>query len=234
MSWLDTPLRAFIMPVINPAHQMVILARLSEYCQFHGATLYHEQDPWEYMRRKLQETEPALEGLKGELLAAVRAKLFAELKEGPIDSERFADFRVLFERLLGPGDFADVAIHLAADGSSGDSKLRALAPLLRSVKPTNLFVEERKPLEARPAAWEKLVRELTVRLDIERLGAILARKPRTGRRKRMALRRLRRNVAEYCCVLHIPTDASQTFTPFMLPRIEGLIAANLRLLNKHR
>ncbi|MFA6319143.1 MAG: hypothetical protein WC943_17155 [Elusimicrobiota bacterium] len=222
------------MAVINPAHQMVILARLSEYCQFHATTAHHERDPWEYMRRKLQETEGALAGLKSELFAITRDKLLQELKEAPLEAGRFADFRFLFEGLLGPGDFADVAIHLSADDAPADAKLRAIASLLTQVKPTNLFEEERKPLEARAPRWEKLVKELTIRLNIDRLGLILGRKPRTRRRTLMVLRRLRRNVAEYCCVLHIPIDPTQTFTPFMLPRIEGLIAANLRFLNKYR
>ncbi|MBI5883641.1 MAG: hypothetical protein HZB91_11120 [Elusimicrobia bacterium] len=222
------------MPGINPAHQMVILARLSEYCQFRGATAYHEKDQWEYMRRKLRETEPAITGLKAELFAATRATLLRELKEAPLTDERFADFRHLFERLLDHGGFADLAIHLCADGTPPEAKLRVITSVLDMVQPTNLFLEERKPPEQRSSSWEKLIKELTVRLDIERLGLVLGRKPRTRARKHFILRRLRRNVAEYCSVLHIPTDPSQTFTPFMLPRIEGLIAANLRLLNKHR
>ncbi|MBI4679119.1 MAG: hypothetical protein HY748_16205 [Elusimicrobia bacterium] len=227
-------LRSFAKDGINPAHQMVILARLDEYCQYRGATKYYERDPWEYMRRKLQETEPAIEGLKGELYASTRDALLAELRESPLDDERYGDFRILFERLLGPGDFADLAIHLVADGTPREGKLRAISTVLDMVKPSNLFVEERKPAGERAPSWEKLIKELAARLDIDRLGLVLARKPRTQRRKAPVLRRLRRNVSEYCSVLHIPTDPTQTFTPFMLPRIEGLIAANLRFLNKYR
>ena len=69
---------------------------------------------------------------------------------------------------------------------------------------------------------------------IDRLGTVLVRKPPTAQRKAMVLRRVRRNVAEYCCVVRIPTDSQDAFTPFMLPRIEALIAANLRFLLKYR
>src|SRR5687768_16496737 len=99
--------------MIDPNHQLVILARLSEFCQFRGATLYHERDPWSYMRRKLQETEPALAGLKEGLFKATRKRLIEEITEGQMDVERYGDFRLLFERLLSPGDFADLAIHLS-------------------------------------------------------------------------------------------------------------------------
>lgn len=222
------------MAVIDPAHQLVILTRLSEFCQYHGATRYHETDPWEYMRRKLLETEAPLACLKGQLFEATSSKLLRELRQGGLDNERYADFKVLFERLLAVGDFADLAIHLSVDQTPPAQKVAAVSSVLRMVKPNTLFIEERKPPEGRSPAWERLVKELTQRLDIDKLATILARKPRTRRRKSYVLRRLRRNVAEYCCVIHVPTDPTQTFTPFMLPRIEGVIAANLRFLTRYR
>ena len=137
-------LSAFDMPGINPAHQMVILARLSEFCQFHGATTYHEKDQWEYMRRKLRETEPAITGLKAELFAATRAALLRELKEAPLTDERFADFRHLFERLLDHGSLRTG--HPSLRGwDSPEAKLQAITSVLDMVQPTNLFLEERKP-----------------------------------------------------------------------------------------
>lgn len=221
------------MPAINPTHQLVILARLSEYCQYRGATLSHEKDAWGYMRRKLSELQEPVTNLKKELFAATSAALLRELREG-INEERFSDFKVLFERLLSPGDFADLAIHLTTQGASSEARLRAVSQILSQIKPNTLFLEESKPPEQRSPALEKLISQLYARLDFDRLGEILKRKPRTPRRKAYVLRRVRRNVAEYCSVLRIPTDPSDTFTPFMLPRIEGVIAANLRLLNKYR
>ena len=109
-----------------------------------------------------------------------------------------------------------------------------LRQILAQVRPTNLFLEERKTAGQRSPSWDKLVGELYRRLDLQLLGAVLERKPRTPQRKSMVLRRVRRNVAEYCSVVRIPVDAQDTFTPFMLPRIEALIAANLRFLRKYR
>lgn len=218
---------------LDPSHQLFIMARLGELCRFQGATLHHEPDPWSYMRRKLYETESALAGLKEDLFRETNRRLLKELEDGAFDGERCADYKTLYEKLLGPGDFADLAIHLEP-GRDPLQRAEWCRRLLSQMKPTHLFLEERKPVERRGMAWEKLVVELYCRLDLDRLAEILTRKPRTARRKALVLRRLRRNVAEYCSVVRIPTDPRDTFTPFMLPRVEALIAASLRFLDTYR
>lgn len=218
---------------INPTHQLVILTRLGEYCRFKGATLYHEKDPWDYMRRKLLDIEPSMAGLKSDLFRVTSRRLLDELRAGTMDSERFSDYRTLYERLVSPGDFADLAIHLTP-GQESASQLDSTQRVLAHIKPTNLFIEEKRPESQRSPSWEKLVLEFHRRLGLDRLEEILLRKQRTAKRKAVILRRVRRNVAEYCTVMRIPTDPNETFTPFMLPRVEGLIAANLRFLNKYR
>lgn len=219
-------------PALNPAHQLVIIARLGEYCQFRGSIKHYERDPWNYMRNKLLQTEEPLSELKGELFAATKKGLREELRAGGMTEERYADYKVLFECLLSRGDFADLAIHLTSAG--GPPQIDGVENILKSVQPIHLFLEERKPPAERSPSWERLVKGLERRLDLDRLGLILSRKPRNPKRKAPILRRVRKNVAEYCAVVHIPTSPSDTFTPFMLPRIEGLIAANLRFLNKYR
>lgn len=221
------------MSPINPAHQLVILARLQEFCEFHTHTMHQEKDPWGYMRRKLLEIEEPLTGLKQELFDATKGMLLQEMRSGKINDERFTDYRALFEKLLSQGDFADIAIHLSV-AAAGPAQIPNVLGVLKNIKPTNFFQEEKKPPPQRSAAWEKLVKELSSRLDIDLLDKLLARKPRTNLRKRVVLRRLRGNVAHYCAVLHIPTDPNETFTPFMLPRVEAVVAASLRFLNKYR
>lgn len=218
-------------PIINPSHQLVIIARLAEFCRYQGATLRHERDPWDYMLRKLQETAEPIAALKESLLNATRARLLEEVQAGGLDAERCSDYRMLFERLLSPGDFADVAIHLTA---GAPNQAAALRNILSQVRATNLFLEEGKAAGQRSPSWDKLVGEMNRRLGLDRLGDVLGRKPRTDKRKAVVLRRVRSNVAEYCSVVHIPTDPKDTFTPFMLPRIEAVIAANLRFLKKYR
>jgi len=214
----------------EPSPQLVIIARLAEYCRFRSILKY-ESDPLEFMLRKLQEIEEPLTLLKENLFRSTRQRLLAELQAGPLDAERCSDFRLLFERLLAAGDFADVAIHLSAGVPHQAESLR---PALERARPTTLFMTERLPAGQRSPSWDKLVAELHRRLDLDRLGLILQRRPRAPQRQSMVLRRLRRNVAEYCCVVRIPTEPQDTFTPFMLPRIEALIAANLRFLLKYR
>lgn len=217
---------------IDPTHQLIILARLSEFCQYRSHA-WQDSDPWSFMRRKLQETEAPLSKMKRELLDATTGKLLQEIKAGPLDGERCADFKTLFERLVAPGDFADIAIHLEP-GQDPKHLTEMLTDVLRLIKPHHLFIEEAKPPERRSPSWEKLVRELRGRIGIDQLDAAMSRDGKSARRRAYVLRRLRRNVAEYCTVVRIPKDPNDTLTPFMLPRIEGLIAACLRFLDNHR
>lgn len=220
-------------PTFNPAHQLVIITRLAEYCQWRGAILRYENDPWNFMRQKLLQTEEPLANLKRELLQGTRSQLLKELRAGSLTDEHYGDYKHLLEQLLNRGDFADVAIHLST-AAAGPMQASWVDEALQRVTPTTLFIEEGKPAAARSPAWEKLIEELTNRLGLDQLGKTLSRKPRTPRRKAMVLRRVRHIVAEYCTVVHIPTNPSDTFSPFMLARIEGLIAANLRFLNLYR
>lgn len=222
------------MPAINAAHQLVILTRLSEFCQYRQTTLSARENPWEFMRRKLADTEASLWNLKNELLAATSRTLLEEMKRGRLSEDRCIDFKVLLERLISPGDFADVAIHLTGEVPNPSGALSLVSQLVSQIKPYTLFEEEKKPPETRSPAGEKLIADIQKRLDLDLMAQLLKRKPKTSRRKSYVLRRIRKNVAEYCAVLHIPTDPSDTFTPFMLPRVEALIVANLRFLSRYR
>ncbi|MFA6003430.1 MAG: hypothetical protein WC881_05115 [Elusimicrobiota bacterium] len=218
------------MPETGPHDPLIIITRLAEFCQS-GYSLRNESDPWEFMLRKLLDTEDPITDMKERLFQNARGQLLEELRCGPLNAERCSEYRLIFERLVSPGEFADVAIHLFPEAPN---QAAALRQILGQVKATNLFLEEKKTAGQRSPSWEKLVSELYRRLNLDALGTILVRKPRTPLRQAMVLRRVRRNVAEYCCVVHIPTDPNETFTPFMLPRIEALIAANLRFLRKYR
>lgn len=213
------------------SNQLVIQARLSEFTNFHARLLNHISDPWAFMREKLLQIEQPLVAMKRELLDRTRQQLYSELAQGPLTEDRFSDYRLLFEKLVSRSQFVDVAFHLS---STPPPQLELLRPALSGLKVHCLFDEERADPGQRSPAWEKLVGELWSRLELELLDKTLSRKKKTPRRRAFVLRRLRRNVAEYCTVVRIPVTASDTFTPFMLPRIEALVAACLRFLNKHR
>jgi hypothetical protein len=214
---------------LETSHQLVVVARLAEFCQY-GRPL-RVADPWEYMREKLMQVEEPLHALKSNLLERTRRQLLSELSQGPLTDDRFSDYRLLFERLVSRGQFVDVAIHLAA---SPPPSVPLLTQALSSLTVHHAFLEERLPASQRSPAWEKLVGEISGRIQVQLLQRTLERKARTARRRAMVLRRLRFNVAEYCSVVHIPTTPQDTFTPFMLPRVEAVVAAALRFLTKNR
>ncbi|MBI4349498.1 MAG: hypothetical protein HY553_21870 [Elusimicrobia bacterium] len=211
---------------VDITHQFVIVARLGDVCRFSGAVSRYESDPWFYMRTKLREIEAPLQALKQQQLASARGRFLKELAAGTPSDAALADFRAVLDRYLGPGDYADVAIHLDPRDLALPSSRALLTDALNQAKPHNLFQD--------PKPHERLIAELWSRLGLDRLEAALTRKPKTARRKAMVLRRLRRNVAEYCSVLHVPTHAEDTFSPFMLHRVEALAVACLRLLDRCR
>jgi hypothetical protein len=215
-----------------PSHQLIVVARLAEFCSWQGGHKALDRDPWRYMLDKLLQIEEPLTALKETLYRKTTARLLEELAAGPLDDERYADYRLLYEKLLSRGDFADLAFHLCAKPPPDPAALKALAAKL---KPQSLYVEERKPASERSPSWEKLVGELHGRLGIDTLTKVLSRrKPRPANYRAYVLRRLRRVVKEYCAVVHVPLTAADTFTPFMLPRLEAIVAANLRFLNQFR
>jgi hypothetical protein len=182
------------------------------------------------MRDKLLQIEAPLAGFKQDLFDRTRRRLMGELRAGPVSEENLSEYRFLFDSLLSRGDFVDAVVHL----TGGQPPLGLLETTLAAMKANNLFVEERKPPTARNPAWEKLVGEISRRLDLDMLDKVMARPGRTPRRRAAVLRRLRRNVAEYCTVVRIPMDPGDTFTPFLLPRVEAVVAASLRFLTRYR
>ncbi len=214
------------------SHQLVVLARLCEFCQWRGALTQSGEDPWSYMRRKLLDVEAPLTAFKGELLRGLREELLAELTRGPVSDARFAQYKDLFERLLSRGDFADVAIHLSS--AAGPACRELVGQALSAARAQTLFQEERRPAAQRSPAWNKLVQELWKRLGFDVLERVMERGPESPRRRAYVLRRMRRDVAEYCTVVKIPTAPTDTLSPFMLPRIEAVVAACLRFLSKYR
>lgn len=210
------------MAEISSSPQLLILNRITEFCRSSGA------DAEGLMRRTLLETELPLRQLKSGMYAEAGTKLMAAMHAGIFDEEYCADLKLLFEKLLLPGDFADLAIHL--DPGTKPERINWIARMLRSMHPMDSFIEERKPLSERSPAWEKLVKSLYERLGLPKLERLRQRKPMTTRRTELILRRVRHNVAQYCAVVRIPLATTDTFTPFMLTRIEAVIAAGLRFL----
>ena len=214
--------------------QMVILARLRDFCSYGTAVGQYETEPWHYMTSKLREIEPAVRILKQEQLAAAKARFCAALEQSVPDEAFLAEFREVLDRSLAPGDFIDIAFNLNPADLAEPSRREMLLDLLNRAKAQSLFDEQKKPFAQRSQAFQKIVKELNERLTLDVLDQVMSQKAVTPRRKSMVLRRLRRNVANYCAVLHVPATPEDTFSPFMLHRVEAMAVACLGFLDRHR
>lgn len=217
--------------VLDPVPQTAALARLADFCRWDKARAEILGPPWPYMREKLLQAAAPIGALKAGLYAAAGRKLLAELKSGTPTAERFADYKTLFECALSRGDFADVAIHLSPDPPPDAAFLSQLLARLKAAP--GIHEEALSPGDRSPS-WEKLVAELTRRLDLEQLGALMRHRKPTPRKRAFVLKRLRANAAEYCTVMRFPASSGDPMSPFLLPRLEALVAACLRFLNKYR
>ena len=208
---------------LRTTKQLIVIARLGEFCTWNDIVRRHAGEPWTWMRGKLTQADDALAELKGELLSACAKSVIKDIESGQADETRCADYRFLFDALLRRGDFADLAIHL--EPRLAKASLPLIRQVLARVEPAPSSDTDR---------LGPLMLQLKDRLQIGLLDQVMMRKPRTPRRRALVLHRLRLNVREYCTVMRMPLDASDTFTPFMLPRVEALIASCLRFLNRYR
>ncbi|MEI8190773.1 MAG: hypothetical protein WCI75_13755 [candidate division NC10 bacterium] len=213
----------------NPTLQSFTLARLKD---FSDCRAREERDPVSYLLDKLLEIEPLLYSLKQQLFEDAVAQFLRLAEARHADSRALEGFIFLLQSYLAPGDFVDAVFDLTPE-RLGDSEARSrLAETLPKLAVRRILDEEGLPASGRPADWDRLAAEFCRRLDFERLERIALRRPKTGRRLRYILRRAQYNVGEYCTVLRHPRGPEDLFTPFITPRIEGLIAACRRFLRR--
>jgi len=205
--------------------QNFVITRLCEYCDFRQRSDGYGEDPVQYLRSKLREIEEPLGEFKQQLLQdAVRSFLKRAATVG-VKEDEFADFKHFLESNLSPGDFVD-AVFLLDMPSLLDRKRRpVIEEFLLKAKAYARIQEEAKPEGQRNKGWDRLVGEIYKRLRLDLLERVLRRKPLTPRRLRFILRRLRFDTADYCAVFHFPIRPDDTFSPFILPRVEALVAA---------
>ncbi len=208
---------------------LALLARLADATTWAGKVREYEPDPWGYLRRKLESTEGPFGELRRAQYEEARAGLLRELEEPFLKPGALVDYKEVFERLLSAADFADLSFHLAPGGDP-KSRRDGVEQVLANARPRTFFDIEKLPAERRPKEWERLVAQMTERLGLDRLGAILAREPRTPRRLNMAARRIRKTLAEYLAVTRHEQGARDELSPFVLTRLEGVTAAVLRFV----
>lgn len=212
------------------ASALPLLARLGEAGTFPQAVRNFETDAWVYLRRKLEECAGPLRDYKRHLYEEAASRLHADLKDSFLKPGALMDHKETFEKLLTPGDFADLAYNLDP-GVDPATRRQAVKEVLSHAKLKTLFDTEALPPERRGKAWQALVDEAGTRLELDTLRAMLDRAPRTERRRNYIARRARRNLKEYLTVTSGEQGLREEITLFVLTRVEASIAAMLRFLN---
>ncbi|HBL16972.1 MAG: hypothetical protein A2X36_00560 [Elusimicrobia bacterium GWA2_69_24] len=221
--------------MVDARLQQFIIARLADYCAYRCGFQRGVPDPILYMWEKLREIEGPMYALKDQLLAEAIAAFFRELDGGRIGARELTDFLQLLDGYLHPGDFADAAFHLDLESLADPGRRKAAREFfLRNLRAHRLLDEDAKPEAQRNPNWRRLVAEIERRLGLDLLDRSRGHKPLTERRLRFLLRRCRMNTAEYCAVFHFPLHPGDNFTPFIMPRVEALVAANRRFLRGFR
>jgi hypothetical protein len=214
---------------VSGGPSLALLARLGEAASWAGKVRDYEPDPWGYLRRKLESTEGPFRELTEQRFREARQRLLEELKAPFLQPGALVEHKELFERLLPPGDFADLSFNLAP-GMDPKSRRDGAAQILAHAKPRTFFELERLPPERRPKDWMALVSQLEQRVGVTALKAVLDRRERTPFRLNMTARRLRRNIGEYLSVTRHEQGAREELTPFVLTRLEALVAALRRFV----
>ncbi len=212
------------------AGALPLLARLAEAASFPQAVRNYESDPWGYMRRKLEDCAGPLREYKRSLYEEAASRLHDDLRQSFLKPGALMDHKETFEKLLTPGDYADLSFNLEP-GVDPETRREAVKSVLSAGKIKTLFDTEGLPPERRGKPWQALVEETSRRLGLDRLQLIAERGPKTDRRRAYLARRARRDLAEFLTVTRGETGMRDEITLFVLTRVEAAIAALLRFLS---
>ena len=150
------------------------------------------------------------------------------LKDRAATESSKGDFLELLVKFMPRGLVSDVR----ADLLLGD--MGSLAKRLEDAKPISLLAEERKKID-RDDTIDKDITLIYNNLHFDDcMKEYLHSKDKSMVAVDAVLLKARQNVAEYCCVLRIPISDDDTLSPFMLSRVEALVAANERLIEQIR
>ena len=210
------------------------MARFADYCAYSRPYPEGVRDPVSWLWGKLQEIEEPTYVLKQQTLDSHCQHFLKKAAHSP-KPEAVTEFRALLEGYVTGGDFAVASFHLMSPAELKDpGRLKMLTQCLNGLKVARLLDEENQPEERQGAFYKHLVVGIYKRLRFDQLDTVRRRKPLTLRRLRMLLRRCRFETANYAAVFHFPMNPEDTFTPFILPRVEALVAANRRFLRTLR
>lgn len=203
-------------------HQVRFISMLRE---FTGKVPAGYANQKEFFINSLRCMSEHLVGLKRETLTEACGNFAAKLDKGQVAGKTIIEFKEQLEKLVSAKDFELISGSLIGSKELVKKRLSALAQL-------SLTDEEKKGGGRDPEAerhiqgaydrlnFPALVREAGASPDDRALDAVLAK--------------AREEVAEYCCMYHIPLDADDTLSPFSLLRVDAVLAACYRILSEIR
>jgi|GEM_PF-397588 len=203
-------------------HQIRFITRLGE---FTGRVPAVYTDQKEFFISSLRSMSEHLVDLKRETLNEACAAFGSKLDRGTVTDKTIAEFEDLLEKLVSEKDFAMACANMIGSKELIKKRLAALVPLS--------LIDEEKRTEGKDLQADRHIRETYARLNFGALVKELNAEP-GGRAVETVLRKAREEVADYCCLYHIPLDESDTFTPYTLLHVDAMIAASYRILSDIR
>lgn len=179
----------------------------------------------EFIITSLQSMSEHLIDLKRETLKEACEGFNRKLDRGTVTDAMIAEFKDRLDKLISGRDFRMVCASMVGSKELVRKRLSTLGPV-------SLFEEERKT-SGRDTEADRRVREAYARLNFAPLVRQVNAAP-DERTVDAALVKARAEVAEYCCLYHIPLNEDDTFTPFSLLCVDAVIAACYRILSNIR
>ena len=180
----------------------------------------------EFFITSLQNMAEHLYNLQKETLKETCESFDVQLGKGKITEKEIAKLKDALDKLISDKDF-----RMVCAGMTGSKEL--IKKRLSALRPVSLTGEARKA-GAGAADAERRIMETYARLRFQPLAEQMNAAP-NDRVIDEAPMKARAEVAEYCCLYHVPLNEDDTLTPFSLSCVDAAIAACYRLLsNLHK
>ena len=170
----------------------------------------------EFFLVSLQDMAEYLADLQKEALKASCDKFIRKLDAGTVTSKTIDELKAVLGRLISGADLNIISASMV--GSKDLIKQR-----LSALNPVSLVSEWKKTPRGDPEA-ERQINGTYARLHFAALAARVKAAPNEAAAN-AALARAREEVAEYCCLYCIPTNADATFKPVSLACVDAALAA---------
>jgi len=198
--------------------QFGLIARLRELA---GTVFEGYLNQKEFFIATLQNLSENLMDLKRETLREECGRFLARVDEGGVTEEAIVEFKSHLDKLVSARDFAGISAGIAGSKELIKARISALQPLS--------IAEEVRKKGDRDKTAERLVAEAYTRLKFQALETQLAAGVSDPALDKL-FTQARANVADYCCMYHVPLREDDTLTTFSLSRIDAVVGACFQLI----